>query len=619
MYGLVALIFFALTIFAGYALAIRLRSHLTWMEAAAASPVIGIIPATWVALVVYLFTGSLDISILLTTLLMIAAIIYLKPWTDRPAPEKKHLPAFLLILAASAILMYQGLLTYYGGEYHIAFPFYGDAAFHTSIITSFSQGSNYLPQYPIMSGHLLRYTFLIDFYSALLDRLGSGIQWSVVLPGISLMTSLFYLIYSLGCRFTGRVAGGLITASVVAFSGGLQFIQAFKDWSTSGQPIMTFLTTNNLNYTCVFDLNYVFTNFLIIIMAQRAALIGFAVGALIILISYTQYLEKNKDGKSGRMTLLVIGVLAGLLPLLHTYSYACVMISMVFLFILYRERQWYYFMLPAIILALPQAVYITGQGAQSLIRVQLGWMAGSLTDIPGFWIMNMGLELFLLIAGLLIAGKKKAMFYLPYLAIFIVANVIVFQAWDYDNHKMFSFWLMPSALFIAVALLRIYDFRVAGKPLFALVFALTILTGALVAFFIVSQPYVEFSKNDIYVADWVMQNTPPDAVFLTGDAPTHPVIALAGRLSYLGYYPWMYTHGVDTNDRVQTVRSIYNAESMHAMIERLKEQNISYVHLGPQELRSQMYHVNQSLFEYWEPVFDWTAPNGEQYRIYRVE
>ncbi len=619
LFGLVALAFFTLTIIAGYAIAIRFRGHLSWMEAAAASPVIGIILATWVALVIYLLTGSLDISILLTALLMFIAIAFVKPWTEKPAPENKHLPALLLILVTASVLMYQGLLTFYNGEYHIAFPFFGDAAFHTSIITSFSQGSNYLPQYPIMSDHLLRYTFLIDYYSALLDRLGMGIQWSVVLPGIALMTSLFYLLYSLGCRFTGRLAGGLITASLVAFSGGLQFIQAFKDWSVSGQPITTFLLTRNLNYTCIFDLHYVFTNFTDIIMAQRAALTGFVAGALIILISYTLYVDRDYDGKAAKKTLLAVGVLAGLLPLFHTYTYACVMISMVFLFILYQEKRWHYFMIPAIGLALPQALYIAGQGASSMIRVQLGWMAGSLTDIPGFWVMNMGLELFLLIAGLLIVSTKKARFYLPYLAIFIVANIIVFQTWDYDNHKMFSFWLMPSSLFMAAALLYVYDIRSIGKPLFAIIFTLTILTGALVAFFTISQPYVEFSKNDIYVADWVKENTPGNAVFLTGDAPTHPVIALAGRLSYLGYYPWMYTHGVNTDDRVQTVRSIYNAENMHTMIQLLRENNISYVHLGPQELRSQTYDVNQSLFENWEPVFDWTAPDGERYRIYRVD
>lgn len=618
LFGIVALVFLALTIVTGYGLAIRFRGQLSWMEAAAASPVIGIILVTWIALITYLILGSMDASFILTTALMIVAIAWLRPWAQQPVLEKAHLPAFIVILVAASLLIYYGLLGYYGGEYHVAFPFYGDAAFHTSLITSLAQGGSYPPQYSIMAGQLLRYTFLIDFYSAILDHAGLGLQWSFVLPDIILMTSLFYLLYSLGCRFTGRLAGGFVTVALVMFSGGLEFYQAYSDWSASGQTITKFLLSHNLNYTCVFDLNYVFTNFTDIIMAQRAALLGFAAGALIILISYTIYVQRESDEKTVKTTLLAAGVLAGLLPLFHTYTYACVMISMAFLFILYREKNVLWFMLPAIILALPQALYIAGQGGESLIRLQVGWMAGDLSNIPAFWITNMGLELVMLIAGLYIAGRQKAKFYLPYLAIFIVANMIVFQTWDYDNHKFFSFWLMPSALFMATALLTVYDTRIVGKPLFAALFALTILTGALVALFIVSQPYVLFTKNDIYVSDWVSGNTPAGAVFLTGDAPTHPVIALAGRLSYLGYFPWMYTHGVDTSNRVQDVKNIYNAESQEIMLQRLKQHNISYVALGPQERNSETYHVNQSLFDGLQPVFNWTGDYGENYQIYQV-
>lgn len=618
MYGMVALAFFTLTVVTGYTVAIRFRGNLSWMEAAAASPVIGIILITWTSLIAYILLGSLPASIIAATIIMIAIIAWQRPWEGRPVIERKHIPAFLGILAGSFILIYFGLLRFYNGEYHIGFPFFGDIAFHTSIITSFSQGANYLPQYPIMAGQPLRYTFLIDFYSAILDYLGIGIQWSVVLPSIALMTALFYLLYSLGCRFTGRKAGGLITVALVAFSGGLEFIQAIQEWITSGESITTFLLSHYLNYTVVFELNYVFTNFTDIIMAQRAALLGFAAGALIILVCYTLYIQREYDAKMAKKTLLAIGVLTGLLPLVHTYTYACIMISMLLLFILYKEKHMYHFFVPALILGAPQALYIAGHGSQSLIRLQFGWMAGDWLNIPGFWIMNMGLELFLLIGGLYLAGKKKAKFYIPYLAIFIVANLIVFQTWDYDNHKFFSFWLMPSALFMATALLFIYDLRLVGKPLFAVVFTLTILTGALVAFFIVSQTYVEFTKNEIEVADWVVKNTPADAVFLTGDSPTHPVIALAGRKSYLGYFPWMYTHGINTDDRVQVVKNIYDANDKDTMVRLMKEENISYISLGPQEFNSDTYQVNRSLFNEMEPVFNWNAPDGENYRIYRV-
>ncbi|MGZ4923013.1 MAG: hypothetical protein ACXV5H_03450 [Halobacteriota archaeon] len=619
LFGIVGLLFFALTLAFGWAIVSKLSRVLSTLEASVASPIVGILFATWAALLIYLLTANLDLAIIVTSALMLALLIFLQPWKTTLCVDKKHLPGIALSAAAASIFMYYGMLTYNNGEYHIAFPLFGDAAFHSSLVTSFAQGANYPPQYPMMAGTLLRYTFLIDFYSGILDRLGLGLQWSIVLPGVLLLASLLALLYLLGCRFTGRRAGGFTVMTLIMFSGGIEFIRAFTDWQTRGISLREFLATQNLNYTNMYDFNYVFTNFTVVVMAQRAALIGFAVGALIILILYSLYVDKSAEETHFRKALAFSGLIAGLLPLFHTYSYACVMLSTTLLFVIYREKRCLYFLVPAILLAIPQAIYIYSQIGSSYFRVEIGWMAPSLLDIPSFWIVNMGLELALLIAGLIIAGKKKAMFYLPYLAIFIIANIFVFQPWNYDNHKFFSFWLMPSALFMAAALVYVYDLRTVGKPLYTILVILATMTGLLAATFLVAHPYTEFSKDEIYVADWINEHTNKDAIFLTGDSATHPAIALAGRLSYLGYYPWMYTHGINTADRVANVRAIYNATNLTTMQEKLHELNISYVSLGPDETQSNTYTINYKLFDDWKPVFEYKNVYGQSYKIYKVE
>jgi hypothetical protein len=120
------------------------------------------------------------------------------------------------------------------------------------------------------------------------------------------------------------------------------------------------------------------------------------------------YVDKSVEDTHARKALAFAGLLAGLLPMFHTYSYACVMISTGLMFIIYREKRCLYFLGPAILLAIPQAIYIYSQIGSSYFRVEIGWMAPSVLDIPGFWIVNLGLGLVLLIAGLIIAGKKKA-------------------------------------------------------------------------------------------------------------------------------------------------------------------------------------------------------------------
>lgn len=614
LFGIPGVLFLALAVLFGYTLLRALRLPLRGLETIAAAPVVGIVIAAWLCLLPYLLTGSLDAGMIVASLVMLAAIAWLKP--PLPAAEREHLPFVIAIVLVSFIFMFMGLYLYYDGEYHAAYPFYGDAAFHAAMMNSFSQGYNYPPAYPMMAGQPLRYTFLIDFYSAALDRLGLGLEWSIVLPGWLLLSGLLSLIYFAGVRFTGRRAGGAISVVLLALSGGLGFAVAARDWLNSGTDILSFIAYHNLNYTTVWTDNLVFTNFIVIVMAQRTALVGFAAGALVMLLLYARLVQREGRAEG----LIMAGVLAGLLPMFHAYSYAAIMLSSALLLLVFRERKWYYFMIPAIFLAIPQALWIESQMGTSHFKVQPGWMAGSLANIPWFWFANMGVGLLLLIAGFFIVSRRNKAFYLPFLAIFVMANLFVFQPWDYDNHKFFSFWLMPSVLLMSAFLLYVLDLRRADKPLFAVLLALSVLTGALVAVFIVGHPYVELNKAELYVGSWIEENTPKDAVFLTSDWPIHPVTTVAGRKSFLGYTGWLYTHGINFSDRLSAEKRIYAASNETEALSLLNQSGVGYVFIGPSEMSSGQYSVNQRFFaSRLECIFNWTDPDyGNNYRIYKV-
>ncbi|OPY27916.1 MAG: hypothetical protein A4E28_01792 [Methanocella sp. PtaU1.Bin125] len=636
LYGIAGMAFVALTVAAGYAVVSRLKLGLTTLETMAAAPATGIIGATWIALLAYLITGRLDAGIALSAAVMLAVIIVLQPWKARISIDRSHLPALAIIVAVAFVFMYFCLMSYIDGGYHVAYPLYGDAAFHSAMITSFSQGHNYPVQYPFMAGQPLRYTFLIDFYSAMTDWLGLGLQWSLALPGIVLLSSLLATLYFFGTRFTGRKAGGLICVALIVFSGGLGFVYAFTDWLASNTALTDFLSNHYLNYTTIYEYNLVFSNFIVVILTERTALTGFAAAALIILLFYLTFVRRGEEPHDLRHVMVFAGVLIGLMPMVHTYTYASTMIA-AGLFVLMQfgerlaaraslmdslrvltDRGWFYFMVPAILLALPQMAWILGQVGESFLRVYVGWMARSLIDIPQFWITNMGLELALLIAGLLIVGREKVRFYLPFAGIFVVANLIIFQPWDYDNHNFFSYWLLPSVPLMAAALLRVYDIRTFGKPLFAILMIFTVLTGVMVAWFMLEESYVEISKDGIYAAEWIAQNTPKDAVFLTGETHNHPVTCVAGRKSFMGFYPWMSTHGIDTNDRVHAVASMFAATSEAELYGMMKEHGIDYVYIGPEEINSGTYRVNRTLFDSMTPVFDRTGSDGYRYRVFQA-
>jgi hypothetical protein len=625
LYGLAGIAFMALTVVAGWSVVSRLRKWLSAPEALAASTVVGIFIATWTGLAGYLVTGQIDFGIGISALALLAIGVLALWRREKWHVDKSHLPALAIILLVSFLFMFFCLLNYYDGEYHVAYPLYGDAAYHSALVTSFAQGVNYPPAYPFMAGEPLHYTFLIDFYSAMLYKLGFGLQWSIVLPGILLLASLLTLLYFLGTRLTGRKAGGMISVALIVLSGGLGFVFAIKDWLSSGLSLQQFLDNHYLNYTTLYDVGLVFTNFIDVILCERAALIGFTFGTLFMLLFYRIFVEEKEPGEDNKMAMLFAGTMAGLLPMFHMYSYASVMMAAGFFFLIDlagKRRKvsltgWSFFMVPAILLALPQLAWLLVHVSESFMHLKLGWMADSLTDIPWFWVKNMGVELLLLVVGLFVVGREKLKFYLPFAFIFVIANVIIFQPWDYDNHNFFSFWLLASAPLMAAALLRIRDLRHFGKPLFVVLLVLAVLTGAMLAYFMLARPYVLFTKDVVHVADWIEENTPPDAVFLTGDIHNHPVTCLAGRKSFLGYRGWMYTHGVNTDQRYQEVGDMWDSVSPADLYSKMLRNDISYVYLGPEELYSQTYQINRTLFDSMTPIFSWTSPAGFQYRIYQ--
>jgi len=127
-------------------------------------------------------------------------------------------------------------------------------------------------------------------------------------------------------------------------------------------------------------------------------------------------------------------------------------------------------------------------------------------------------------SGLLPHREKNLKFYLPFLAIFIMANIFVFQPWDYDNHKFFSFWLMPSALLMAAALARpAITVEVVGELISRPYVALTL---ALMARF-----GVELVERDgRFHYDGQARYRSPGEVYVEGDASSASYFLAAGVL-----------------------------------------------------------------------------------------
>src|SRR2546428_11004036 len=101
---------------------------------------------------------------------------------------------------------------------------------------------------------------------------------------------------------------------------------------------------------------------------------------------------------------------------------------------------------------------------------------------PCFWIKNTGLFHPLLLVALLsplaLRGRIRLLI-APFSLVFLVANLIKFQPWDWDNSKLLVFWYLASAVAVGALLVRLARTHLAGAVLAAAIWLSLVASGVL--------------------------------------------------------------------------------------------------------------------------------------------
>jgi hypothetical protein len=96
---------------------------------------------------------------------------------------------------------------------------------------------------------------------------------------------------------------------------------------------------------------------------------------------------------------------------------------------------------------------------------------------------------------------------------------------------------------------------------------------------------------------WLQDNTPRDAVFLTNFGDLYTAPTLAGRSVYLGYTPWASSAGYAVQPRQDVIKKIYEAQSKQAACQLLLPSQIDYVFIGSSERSGNNFKINEGLFK----------------------
>ena len=541
------------------------------------------------------------------------------------------------------VLLYVAFMNLYGifrpdeaGNLYAFHTVWADYPFHTSLITSFVYQDTFsFPlAYPQFLGLETHYPFLFDFYSAVLMKGGLDLRSAIIIPNILFQLALFGLLYFLAYKLTGLKGAG-IGATVIfilaGFPAGLQSVG-------------------------IHFLNPMYA----VIMPQRTAIIGMAISFVVYLLLFHALCAEKREETSAfggyRKELILVGVLIGLLPYIHAHSFMATGFVALCLavFALIKERDWRILVslfLPLILLSLPQIMFIRTGVSQDFFVFFPGWTADNSEMIMGFdwssfvptfssaikttslietfWALNAGGLIIILSLGLYKARSETRIFYLPFLLLFVIANVVKFQPWYFDNYKLFLHWLALSAIMAALALCWLNDFTKTNKShkelvtvsLAALLIACAVF-GVVTHAAMLQNTYMVWSGEEIEMTAWVRENTAPDSVFLTGSAHNHPIPALTGRQRVMGYEGWLWSHGIDWTSisaRKKDMKAMYQGD-----FTVMQNYGVDYVCICPYErtfARENHFKINEAAFNdtaRFELKYD-TVIGGERWMIYEVK
>jgi len=501
---------------------------------------------------------------------------------------------------------------------------WGDWAAHLTYTTSFGYGSNFPPQMPILAGYKFAYPFLADFLSAILIKLKVNLIASMIMPSWLLSMILVAMLASFGKAVTKNWKAGILTTWLFLFNGGLGFWWWFKDLKKLGwEKVISNLPREYTHLEKVANIEWINT-ISSQVVPQRGFLLGFPLAIFIYVLLWMYW-----DNKKRKKALFLAGWLTALLPLIHAHSFVMIgfVAGILAVMEIFKSRgknkkikilgKWIKFFLPIILIGLSQWFYFFGTtaGNKGFIKFKIGWLSyRDNYNVLWFWIKNLGIVSLLSIMAVKKAEKKLRLFSLPFWGLFILANLWIFQPWEWDNSKFFTHWyLMISILIGGMIVKSLEQKKLYKKLLIGGIIVVCILAGSLDVWRLTQYENrkIRFWGNEeLGLSSWVIKNTSPESIFLTADNHDHWLPTLTGRKIILGFPGWLWTYGINYSVQEKAVKEMFAGEDNAAWL--LKKYNVTYVIVGPLEKTK---NINEKYYEKKFPVIKQTKTT----KIYKIK
>ena len=563
--------------------------------------------------------------------------------------ERRALKTLLILVLPLAVL--GGYLEYThsirlaaDGSLHVGQSTYGDLSLHLAVATSIV-GAKFPLHNSLMLGATMAYPYLSDSIASTLILFGTELNNAMFLTG-TLMMTLVFAGYALLCMQLCRRRGAAVLAFFLLFlNGGLGFLYTI-DATVQGYSVTTLWDNIRTVLTGYYQTptnqpdphNIRWVNIICdMLVPQRGILGGWTMLMPALNLLVPPLCQKQKHSPRA---IVLLGLFAGGLPLIHTHSYLALVLfsagACLYCVLTEQENRWQAFKpwliygVIAAALSLPQLIaftFVQATGSDHFLRFQFNWCNnrggnGLVDTYLWFYIKNIGLPYLLILLALCQRKKGDEVRQNRLIAsgaflIYLIAEFILFQPNEYDNNKLLYVWFLLCLPMAADYAMEIFERLrgLGGRRLIAVGFLMTcfLSSGLTIARECVSD-YHAYSAVDVETAEYIRENTPEHSVWLTGNQHLNPVSSLAGRTILCSSDLYLYYHGFNTGARRMEIAAFY--ENPAENLDLLRKYQVEYIYVSPYERSDSQYTLNEEALESLFPLVFETR--GGHNRIFEV-
>jgi hypothetical protein len=456
---------------------------------------------------------------------------------------------------------------------------FSDWQAHLAYAGSFAYGGSLDLELPIASGNDLAYHFGINFLAAMIVSAGSSLTAGLQISSGYLAFAFPAVMYLVGVRIFERRAVAFWATVIFVLFGGWGWSRFLDDVGERGWSVIWDLPRT---YTRDPGEGWWIENPVVgVLYPQRPTLFGLSIALIATALLWTGYRH------GGRGPFLTAGVIVGAAPLFHLFGYGTALVLGILWAVMDRRRVWLWFVVPAVVLSIPAVAFLLPPSSSA------DWFydwVGHVSDDNWvwFWLKNLGLFLPLVLVGQLWKGtltKTHAIAFVPVWLWFIVPNFVKPHPWEGNNTHYFVFFLVLGVFPVAATLVRLTDVFPSSTAVVAVVVVTMTAAGALDIFAAADRTtgrYPLMSGSDVLVAEWVRENTDPEAVLVVAPSNTHSIPALSGRTVQMSFSGWVFDLGIeDWAERSGDAGTILARGA--GADDLIEEYGVDYVVIGPRE------------------------------------